>query len=130
MAQADIPLYLERARQDLEAAKGNLDQRFYAVAVTRAYYAMFYAASALLASKGVSQSKHGAVLAAFGEQFVKAGLIESKYAKVFGYAFDARLDSDYDITFSADRDLAQAVLGDALAFVDRAEEYLREVGAL
>jgi uncharacterized protein (UPF0332 family) len=130
MTQADIPLYLERARQDLEAAKGNLDQGFHGVAVTRAYYAMFYAASALLASEGVSRSKHSAVLAAFGEQFVKPGLIEAEYAKAFGYAFDARLDSDYDIIFAADRDLAQTVLGDAERFVERTEEYLREAGAL
>ncbi|HEM61981.1 MAG TPA: HEPN domain-containing protein, partial [Chloroflexi bacterium] len=107
----------------------NLDQGFYAVAVTRAYYAMFYAASALLASKGITRSKHSAVLAAFGEQFAKPGLIEANYAKAFGHAFDARLDSDYDITFAADEALAREVLLDARRFVERVAQFLDEVGA-
>jgi len=130
MAQADISLYLDRARKDLEAAEGNLEQGFYAVSVTRAYYAMFYAASALLASKGITRSKHSAVLAAFREQFAKPGLIEADYAKALGHAFDARLDSDYDITFVADQALAKEVLSEAHRFVDRGAHYLREVGAL
>jgi uncharacterized protein (UPF0332 family) len=130
MAQADVPLYLNRARQDLEAAKSNLERGFHAVAVTRAYYAMFYAANALLASKGISRSKHGAVLAAFGEHFAKTGLIEIEYAKALGHAFDARLDSDYDVTFTADRELAGDTLDEAQRFVERATQYLREAGAL
>jgi uncharacterized protein (UPF0332 family) len=130
MAQADSPLYLERARQDLKAARSNLQQGFYAVTVTRAYYAMFYAASALLASKGIARSKHSAVLAAFGEHFARPGLIEADYAKALGHAFDARLDSDYDVTFATDRTLAEDVPDEAQRFVERAEQYLREVDSL
>jgi uncharacterized protein (UPF0332 family) len=130
MPQADIGLYLERAQEDLEAASSNLQHGFYAVTVTRAYYAMFYAASALLASKGISRSKHSAVLAAFGQHFAKTGLIEADYAKSFGHAFDARLDSDYDIAFATDRTLAEDVLDEAGRFVERCQQYLREAGAL
>jgi len=54
----EIQLYLDRARQDLQAAESNLHQGFHDVAITRAYYGMFYAASAVLASKGISRSKH------------------------------------------------------------------------
>ena len=122
--------YLDRAYQDLQAARSNLQQGFYRVAITRAYYAMFYAASALLASEGISRSKHSGVHAAFGERFVKGGLIEAEYAKILGYAFDSRLDSDYDVEFVADQALAEDVLNDAERFVDRAEQYLREAGEL
>jgi len=57
----EVQLYLDRARQDVQAAQSNLDQGFYGVAVSRAYYAMFYSVSALLASKGISRSKHSGV---------------------------------------------------------------------
>ncbi len=40
------------------------------------------------------RSKHCGVHSAFGEHFVKAGLIETEYAKMLGHAFDSRLDSD------------------------------------
>ena len=94
--------YLDRAYQDLQAASSNLQQGFYRVSITRAYYAMLYATSALLASEGISRSKHSGVHAAFGERFVKGGLIEPDYAKMLGYVFDSRLDSDYDVEFVAE----------------------------
>jgi uncharacterized protein (UPF0332 family) len=114
----------------LQAAQSNLDQGFYGVAVTRSYYAMFYAASALLASKGISRSKHSGVRSAFGKYFVKTGLIEAEYARMLGYAFDSRLDSDYNIMFTVKRKLAEGVLRDAQSFIDRAEQYFRQVGVL
>jgi uncharacterized protein (UPF0332 family) len=75
-------------------------------------------ASALLTSKSISRRKHSGVISAFGEYFVKAGLIETEYAKMLGHAFDSRLDSDYDIAFSPDQPLAEKVLRDAQRFVD------------
>jgi uncharacterized protein (UPF0332 family) len=42
----------------------------------------------------------------------------------------SRLDSDYDMTFSAERTLAEDVLRDAQHFVDRTERYLRQAGVL
>jgi uncharacterized protein (UPF0332 family) len=128
--QTEIQLYMSRARQDLQAADTNLREGFYAVAITRAYYAMFYAASALLARRGIARSRHGGVLSAFGEEFVKTGLIERAYAKMLANAFDSRLDSDYDLLFVADKDLAEDVLGDARRFVARAADYLQQGGAL
>jgi len=126
----EVQLYLDRAHQDLKAAENNLRQGFHGVAVTRAYYAMFYAASALLVSKGIARSKHSGVHSAFGEHFVKTGLIEVEYAKMLGHAFDSRIDSDYDVAFIPERTLAEGVLHDARRFVERVEGYLRRAGAL
>lgn len=127
---SEIQLYLNRARQDLHATQINLEQGLYDVAVSRAYYAMFYAATALLASQGISRSKHSGVRAAFGEYFVKTGLIELEYAKMLGYAFDSRLDSDYNVHLAAEQSLAEEVFHDAQRFVDRAEQYLWQTGDL
>jgi uncharacterized protein (UPF0332 family) len=128
--QTEVELYLERARNALQQARDNLNLDYYDVTTSRAYYAMFYAASALLASKGISRSKHSGVHLAFSQYFIKPGLIEIEYAKMLGHAFDSRLDSDYDMMFSAERTLAEDVLHDAQHFVDRAERYLRQVGVL
>jgi uncharacterized protein (UPF0332 family) len=70
------------------------------------------------------------VHSAFGEHFVKTGLIEVEYAKMLGHAFDSRLDSDYDVVFTAEQTLAEEMLRDARSFVDRAEQYLRRAGVL
>lgn len=128
--KTEIELYLDRARQDLRAAQSNLEQGFYGVTVTRAYYAMFYAASALLSSRGISRSTHSGVISAFSQYLVKPGFIEVEYAKMLGHAFDSRLDSDYDIVFTPERALARDVLHDAHRFVDRAAKHLQQRGAL
>jgi uncharacterized protein (UPF0332 family) len=130
MSASEIQLYLDRAHHDLRATQINLGQGLYGVAVTRAYYAMFYAASAILASEGISRRRHSGVQSAFGEHFVKTGLFEAEYAKMLGHAFDSRLDSDYDIAFAAGQKLAEETLRDAHRFVDRAEQYLRRAGVL
>jgi uncharacterized protein (UPF0332 family) len=126
MSIPDVRLYLDRAREDLLAAASNIQQGFYGVAISRAYYAMFYAANALLASKGLSRSKHSGVHSAFGEQFVKAGLLEPEYGRMLLNAFDSRLDADYEAHFTARREVAEAVLDNARKFVARMERYLQE----
>jgi uncharacterized protein (UPF0332 family) len=55
---------LKKARRSLAAAKVLLNDEFYEAAVSRAYYTMFYLASALLHIKGLSFSKHGSLLGA------------------------------------------------------------------
>jgi uncharacterized protein (UPF0332 family) len=129
MPSSEIVLYLKRAHDDLRAAESNLQQGFHGVAVTRAYYAMFYAASALLAHRGIHRSRHSGVVSAFGEQFVKTDLIEPEYAKILTNAFDSRLDADYDLTFVVEEGLAKDSLDQARLFVDRVEQYLNTVGA-
>jgi uncharacterized protein (UPF0332 family) len=54
-------------------------------------------------------------------------LAESEYARALGLAFDARLDSEYDVTFTTDLTLAGDVLVEAQRFIERAERSLREV---
>ncbi|MBL7161970.1 MAG: HEPN domain-containing protein [Anaerolineales bacterium] len=122
----EVRLYLESARRDLEAAQSNLESGYYHIVISRAYYAMFYAASALLASKGIHCSKHSGVHSAFGEYFVKTGLIESEYSKLIGRAFEDRIDSDYDMISVADKKTAQATLEHAVRFVARADQYFEE----
>lgn len=58
-------IYIEGARNALASARYNLDGGYFGVAVNRAYYAFFYAATALLLSLNTTRSKHAAVLAAF-----------------------------------------------------------------
>lgn len=125
-----IKLYLEHAGEALAAAELNLAHGFYATAINRAYYAVFYAASGLLRTKGMSRSKHAGVVAAFRQHFVRAGLIEAEYSDLYGDVMDARIDSDYEMTFQADPTTAQERLEDARRFVGRVTSYLLDVEGL
>jgi len=126
--QTEVELYLERARNALRQARDNLNLGHYDVVTSRGYYAMFYAASALLVSKGISRSKHSGVHSAFGRHFVKLGLIEPRYGRMLVNAFNVRLDSDYDVRPPLNRALAEDILADAEQFVERATVYLQQEG--
>lgn len=80
----------------LEVAAHNLSDGFYGSAINRAYYAIFYAACALLMTQSVTRSKHSGVVAAFRRLFVKSGLIEVEYSEIYGRVMDDRHISDYD----------------------------------
>jgi len=131
-AQRDeVALYVEHAQQMLQVADHNLADGFYASAINRAYYAIFYAANALLATKGLSRSKHSAVIAAFRQHFIKLGLIENEYSDIYGRVMDDRHKADYDIVESTvDPARAQTDLEDARHFVKRVERHLKQEGWL
>ena len=126
----EIKLYIERANAALQQSKDILALGYHDVAISRAYYAMFYAATALLLSQGISRSKHSGVHSAFGQHFIKPGLIEPEYGRILVNAFNVRLDSDYEIYPSADAMLAKNILHDGEQFVDRATTYLQSQGVL
>jgi uncharacterized protein (UPF0332 family) len=91
---------------------------------------MFYAATALLLSQGISRSKHSGVHSAFGQHFVKSGLFEPEYSQMLVNAFRLRLDSDYEITPTSTKASAENILHDAEKFLERAKVYLQQEGYL
>ena len=99
-------------------------------AINRACYAIFYAANALLVTRGVSRGKHSGVIAAFREHFVRSGRIEAEYSRFYGRVLDDRHVSDYEIELGIDAEVAEADLSDARRFVGRAESLLRDEGWL
>jgi uncharacterized protein (UPF0332 family) len=95
--QEKIKQYLLRAHQAFDTAEMLLQHGDYTTVVNRTYYTIFYAANALLVTKGLERSKHSGVLAAFREHFVKTGIIEAEYSRDYGAAMDARHASDYQL---------------------------------
>lgn len=82
MKDAEITGLIKKAKASLEASKKLLQGGYSDFSASRSYYAMFYAVQALLLSKNLAFSKHSAVIAAFGKEFIKT--IE-EYLKNQGY---------------------------------------------
>ena len=76
---AEQAALLEKAKSSLDASVLLLERDFYDFAASRAYYVMFYVAEAILLGEGLTFSKHSAVIAAFGEHFVKPGRIPPEF---------------------------------------------------
>jgi len=90
-----VPDLLEKAERSVSAAEGLLADGFPDFAAARSYYAMFYATEALLLSRDQSFSKHSAVIAAFGREFVKPGLLPQSLHRDLLEAYDLRNLGDY-----------------------------------
>ena len=130
MARVRVKPYFDRAHLELQAVEINIRENLYTVAVSRSYYAMFYAASGLLAGIGITRSKHSALISAFRQHFIKAGLIEAEYGNLIAGGFEARQESDYDLLSIIDMEYAAKRYEEAKRFVERLEIYASEAGSL
>ena len=130
MSKREVLLYMGQAQRMLDVAANNLAADFFGSAVNRAYYAVFDAANALLATRDISRSRHSGVIAAFREFFVRPGFIEAEYSDVYGQVMDDRNVSDYEINLAIDAQTAAKDLEDARRFVARVEQLLRQDGWL
>src|SRR3990172_675072 len=79
----EVQLYMENAREMLDAAKSNLENDFYTTSVNRSYYAVFYAANALLATLGEARSKHSGVISLFRQRFIKTGELPMQLSEIY-----------------------------------------------
>jgi len=116
---------LEKAERSLSAAQGLLAAGFPDFAAARSYYAMFYATEALLLSRDQSFSKHSAVIAAFGREFVKPGLLSQSLHRDLLEAYDLRNLGDYGAPHAIDYAVAAQALEKAKAFCAAVREFLK-----
>lgn len=121
----EVRLYIENAHETLSAAKLNLDNDFYATSVNRSYYAVFYAANALLATLGEARSKHSGVISVFRQRFIKTGELSVVLSEIYEDLINARQSGDYNLNTQIDPETAVQLLQGARLFVDEVEQWLR-----
>lgn len=124
MPERDLAL----AAETLGAAEYLLKGGYYNDAVSRAYYAMFYAARALLASRNFHPKGHKGLIIQFGLEFVKKGFIEETYGRALSYAKERRETVDYNIESTMTPDEAGIIIEDARNFLERIERAFDEMG--
>lgn len=99
----EITANLERAEQSIQAARQLASGGYYDFAASRAYYAAFYAATAVLLNEGLELSKHSAVIASLHQRFVKTGKLDKEQGKALNWLFELRSVGDYGGTAHVSR---------------------------
>ena len=115
---------MTKAHSSLTAAKKLREELLFAESISRSYYAMFYAAKALLLLDGIDVSKHSAVAAAFGREYAKTGKIDPSYHRMLLDGFEWRQKSDFDVYWLATGERTEKCRQDAEAFVAQVEKSL------
>lgn len=103
---------LERSRQELAAAQLLAEAGFAAQAVSRAYFAAFYAAEAALLTLGEVRSRHSGVVAAFTSVLVREHGFEERAGRLLRSLFERRSQADYGPGPVSEKD-ARDALADA-----------------
>ncbi len=109
---------VEKAERSIRGARVLMDDGLHEFAVSRAYYAMFYVAEPLLLGEGLASSKHSAVIAAFGQHFVRTGLLPIELHAHLREAQDQRNIGDYGTGGGPDADQAEVQVRRAERFLD------------
>ena len=121
---SEIDALLTRARDSLSAARNLLRDGFSDFSASRAYYALFYIAEALLAHIGKSYSSHAAVIAALGREYAKSGKLEPIFHQRLISAQNFRNVGDYGVEAHVSKEQAETVCEWADEFIRAAEKYL------
>ena len=88
---------IDKAQRSIDAAQQLINKEFYEFAVSRAYYAMFYIAEALLDKERLAFSSHAAVISAFGQYLAKPSKVPAEYHRYLIDAQAQRTRADYDL---------------------------------
>jgi uncharacterized protein (UPF0332 family) len=118
-----IEVRIDRAQEDIETARELLHSGRYRAAINRSYYAIFSIATALLLTQRIERTKHSGVESAFIQNFIKKGIIETEYGKIYDYIRKKREESDYSVRITIDKETATKVVDDADKFIVRVTEY-------
>lgn len=114
---------LARARRELAAAELLAGNGFGPQAVSRAYFAAFYAAEAAIGRLGETRSKHSGVVAAFSRLLIHDRGLDEEAGRQLRSLFERRSQADHDLGEVPAEEAIRAV-ADARIVVDAVEMWL------
>lgn len=121
-----IALRLQNAKDTLAEIPVHMEHGFWNTAVSRMYYACYYAVAALLLKHGISVKTHAGMRQAFSKEFVLTGLVDKEWSRFYSKLYDRRQTGDYDDFIMMDEDMVTELYPQAVLFVDVLERLIKE----
>lgn len=122
----EVEELLDKARRSIKTAQKIFKDGEVDFAGSRAYYALFYIAEALLLERGLAFSSHSAVIANFGKEFAKTQTLNPKFHNYLIKAQDRRNIGDYAIGSHLTDDEVREMLDWGKEFLKTAEKFLSQ----
>ena len=114
----------KRAEESFEDALLLAENKRWNTVVNRLYYSCFYAVVALLIKNNIESTTHDGSRTQFGLNFVKNGLIDKKYGKLYSKLFDYRQKGDYGDLFDYDEETINPLIDQVREFLDEIKKHL------
>lgn len=125
-----VALEVRQGGRALKAAHALSELGLYNDALSRLYYAVFHAMTALLLSRGVEPRRHRAIAGLLGTHFVATGVLTAADIAVVSRSYGQRDLADYERTWEATADIAVAAFAETEPLIAKAHEILRSGGWL
>jgi len=111
---------LRRADESFEEAIFLAEKKRWNTVINRLYYSCFYAVIALLIKNGIETSSHDGTRTMLGNSFVKSGVIDKRFGKLYSKLGDFRQKGDYGDMFDFDQQTVEPL-------ISQVEEFLTEI---
>jgi hypothetical protein len=112
-----VRYWWSKAEESLLSAQREIAAGACIFAMNRVYYAAFYAVSAALLERRFQFAKHTGVRATFHREFIKTGLLDVRWGKLYDQLFEDRQEGDYIALVSFEREYVQAQLEQCGQFI-------------
>lgn len=113
---------LKKAEETFQVAELLIQNKKWNSAVNRLYYSAYYAISALLVKANIITKTHSGVKTQFFLNYVKSGIIEVKYGKVYSDLFDWRQKGDYGDFFDFTEKEVTSILLPTKELIDKVKK--------
>ena len=108
----------QRAQETYEEALILAREERWNAVINRLYYACFYAVNALLLKNHIETQSHDGARSKFGLNFIKTGIIDKEFGKLFSKLFDYRQKGDYGDMFDFDEEITKPLLEQVKLFIE------------
>ena len=121
-----IEYRLSRASEALHDAKVLAKNDSWNACLNRLYYACYYAVSALLLKNNISTKSHTGLKSQFNLHYIKTGVIEKEFGKLYTDLMDWRQQGDYGDLFDFDKEKVEPLVKPVEEFVSKISELLKQ----
>ncbi|HQH19854.1 MAG TPA: HEPN domain-containing protein [Bacteroidales bacterium] len=125
-----IEVLIKKSLKELQTAELLIQNNLFNAAVSRTYYAMFYAVQVLFIEEKIVTSSHHGMITIFSKQFVKTGIFSGEMGKQINKIFEMRQSSDYNFDFEITLDTAINTLTTGKKFVETLFTYVKNKNLL
>jgi len=123
---SEVELLLQKAQRKLNTAKKLLELGEHEDTVSRAYYAIFHAAKAALATQNIYPKTHEGTIREFGQKLIKEKGLPRELGTIFSHARSLRETADYAPTPTIEPEDAKWTVEAAENFLKQITEFLRK----
>jgi uncharacterized protein len=122
-----VRYWWQKSGESFSSAIREFEAKSNTYAMNRLYYSAFYGVCALLLESNFSFKKHSGVRAAFHRQFLKTGILNVKWGRLYDQLFEDRQEGDYIVFVSFEHEYVKAQLKNCSEFLNELSKLLAAI---